>query len=271
MMQGIALIVFFIALLILEFIFPLRRQRHRRRQRLITNAGLSLALLMTVFLIARPIHLHLLDWGQTRAMGLNYFLPDIIWFKSIVTFLCLDLSYYYWHRLNHEWAFLWRFHVIHHIDLDLDVTTSLRFHFMEVVFTIGFRLLQILIIGVSLPVYLAYEFYFQLATYFHHSNLRLAKPFERGLNYFLVTPRMHGIHHSAVMDETNRNYGVILSIWDRLHRSLRLDIPQRKLQIGLAAYSDEQDNQLKTLFLQPFQKQKNAFKSGDKRFYTRIE
>lgn len=269
MPQGIVLIVFFLLLMLLEWRFPLRQQTAPALPRLLSNISLSLILLLTVFLITRPLNLQLFHWHASTHFGLTALLPNQPWLQSIVAFLCLDLSYYYWHRLSHEWSFLWRFHVVHHIDFDLDVTTSLRFHFMEVIFTVAFRFLQIILIGVSLPLYLLYEFYFQLATYFHHSNLGLPKCVDRSLAFLIVTPRLHGIHHSTYLDEMNRNYGVIFTFWDRLHGTIRQDIPQNELDIGVAAYQAPDSNQVSQLLIQPFRQQKNAFRAHNRTFYTR--
>src|SRR6185503_6617510 len=105
------------------------------------------------------------------------------------------LSFYYWHRLNHRLPLLWRFHSVHHMDPDLDVTTAVRFHFGEILLSTVFRSLQVVALGVGLTGYLLYEPRLQCANLFHHSNLRLPIRLERALNWVLVTPRMHGIHH----------------------------------------------------------------------------
>src|SRR5690606_5035552 len=120
--------------------------------------------------------------------------------------------------------FLWRFHNVHHLDPDLDVSTALRFHFGEIAFSAAFRVVQISAIGVGAPVYWAYELCFQAGTLFHHSNVRLPLRLERALSRLLVTPRMHGIHHSQVEAEASSNYGVLLPWWDLLHRTLRLNV-----------------------------------------------
>jgi hypothetical protein len=116
--------------------------------------------------------------------------------------------------------------------------------------------LQVLLAGITPFTYLAYELVFNLATMFHHSNVALPIHWERRLNKALVTPRMHGIHHSAVGKETNSNYSVIFSWWDRLNRSLRLNVPQKDVVIGVPGYLLPGDNHIGPLLLQPFQKQR---------------
>ena len=152
----------------------------------------------------------------------------------VAGFLLLDLSFYYWHRLNHRWAPLWRFHNVHHVDPDLDVSTALRFHFGEVLLSAAFRAAQVLLIGPAVSAYLAYELVFQANTLFHHSNVRLPLRVERALSWVLVSPRMHGIHHSDVRAETDSNYSVVFPWWDRLHATLVLGVPQRAITVGRA-------------------------------------
>jgi sterol desaturase/sphingolipid hydroxylase (fatty acid hydroxylase superfamily) len=131
---------------------------------------------------------------------------------------------------------LWRFHNVHHIDPDMDVTTAFRFHFAETFYSTAFRIVQVGVAGIIPFTYLLYEFIFVLATMFHHSNLRLPLALERWLNKIIVTPRMHGVHHSAVGPETNSNYSVIFRWWDHIHKTLRLNVPQAKIVIGVPGY-----------------------------------
>jgi sterol desaturase/sphingolipid hydroxylase (fatty acid hydroxylase superfamily) len=158
---------------------------------------------------------------------------------------------------NHRIHFLWRFHNVHHIDPDLDVSTAFRFHFIEVGLSAGFRALQVLVIGPSFFAYLVYESAFQLGTLFHHSNTRLPPGLERALNVLLVTPRMHGIHHSNVREENISNFGVVFPWWDRLHRTLRLNVPQADVVIGIPAYSGPADNRILRCFAMPFHPQRD--------------
>ena len=148
--------------------------------------------------------------------------------RVVLGFLLLDYTLYLWHRMNHHAPLLWRFHAVHHVDLDLDTTTGLRFHFGELAMAAGFRALQVLLLGVDRDTLRLWQQLLVLSVVFHHSNLELPVEIEARLNGLLVTPRMHGIHHSTRADETDSNYSSLLSCWDRLHRSLRLDVPQER-------------------------------------------
>ncbi|HCQ16472.1 MAG TPA: sterol desaturase family protein, partial [Cryomorphaceae bacterium] len=139
------------------------------------------------------------------------------WLQWGLGLLVLDYAIYLWHRANHIFPFLWRFHNVHHIDPEMDVSTGIRFHIGEMLLSIPFRCLIILVSGVSPMMLLVYELIFEAATLFHHSNIRLPLLLERVVVEFIVTPRMHGIHHSMVERETNSNYSTVLNIWDRIH------------------------------------------------------
>src|SRR5687767_15197579 len=137
------------------------------------------------------------------------------------------------------------------------VSTAFRFHFGEVAMSAGFRVAQILVLGVSVVEFAIYELVFQTSTLFHHSNLRLPLQTERRLNLILVTPRMHGIHHSEIRRENNSNFSVVFPWWDRLHRTLRLNVPQSQIVIGMPGYAEIRDGKLGEALLMPFKRQRN--------------
>ena len=243
--------------------WPLRRPVAALLARLGVNlltAGLALA---AAGWLVRPVVQRLLGAAADRPFGLLGWLALPAWAEASLGFLLLDLSFYWWHRLNHRVPVLWRFHNVHHLDPDLDVTTALRFHFGEIALSAGFRVAQLTALGVTAPVYWTYELCFQLGTLFHHSNLRLPVRLERGLARLLVTPRMHGIHHSQVEAEASSNYGVLLPWWDRLHRTLRLNVPQRLITIGVPAYGTPADNRLGALLAHPFRRQRDHWRRAD--------
>src|SRR5436305_9228878 len=134
--------------------------------------------------------------------------------RFILSFLLVDLSFYYWHLANHRVPFLWRFHNVHHIDPDLDVSSAFRFHFGEIALSAVMSVLQVSVIGISAGAFFLYQMAFQAEVIFHHSNWRLPIALERALSKLIVTPRMHGIHHSQVQRENNSNYGTVFSFWD---------------------------------------------------------
>ena len=250
-----ALPVVFLLLLVLERAFPLRKPKRRLGRRLVVNVCVSALALTAAAVLVNPIASALL--GHSSELGLLSIvvLPQSA--RWIIGFLLLDVSFYYWHRANHGARFLWRFHNAHHIDPDLDVSTACRFHFVEIGLSAGFRAVQIALIGGSPWVFVVYELVFQLNTLFQHSNVRLPIAAERWLSLILVTPRMHGIHHSQVREENNSNWSSVFSCWDRLHGTLCLNIPQSQVEIGIAGYSLPEDNQVKNILVMPFRRQRD--------------
>ncbi len=239
-----------------EHLRPLRKRFRPLKGRLVVNALVTGAAFLVGGLAVTPTALLLAGHMNRAGFGLlNAFaLPPVARFA--IAFCLFDLTFYWWHRANHEIGLLWRFHNVHHADPDLDTTTSFRFHPGEILYSTGLRAAQVALIGALPGEFVAYLVVFQCGTVFHHSNLRLPLWLERPLNWVFVTPRMHGVHHSVVRDEVNANYSVVFSLWDRLHRSLRLNVPQDKITIGVAAYLTRADNRVLRLLALPFTRQR---------------
>ena len=259
----------FALLFVLERFFPLRKRTCLLIGHLLVNLSISALAFFVAAVLVRPAALAMLHWANAKTFGVIYLLPLPPLFAFALSFLLMDLGFYYWHIANHQIPFFWRFHNVHHIDPDLDVSTGFRFHFGEVTMSVAFRVVQVILIGLSGWAFAAYELVFQANTLFHHSNLRLPIRFERLLNKVLVTPRMHGIHHSQVRRENNSNFGVVFPWWDRVHRTIGLNIPQAKIAIGIAGYSQPQDNNLRNTLLMPFRKQRDYWRAPDGKLVER--
>ena len=250
----VALACVFALLLSMEWAFPLRRRSRTLLGRLSANVITSVLAFSAGALIVRPAAFGLIDWSASRRFGLLPWLPVPQAVRAGLGFLLMDLTFYYWHRVNHVVRPLWRFHRVHHLDPDMDVTTSFRFHIGEVLYSVGFRAAQVWLLGVSARTYIVYEVVFQCVTMFHHSNLRMPIGLERVLNRIIVTPRMHGIHPSIVRREMNSNFSVVFRVWDAIHRSLIVNVPQAQITIGVAGHLAEADNKLTNLLLLPFRR-----------------
>lgn len=269
---GILIIVgWFLGLKMLELIHPLRVSTQSWKQRLIINLLMAALVIIAASIFITPISHSLIRWTGIHQIGLLHWFKLPLWCQMIVGFLLMDLTFYYWHRLNHALPILWRFHNVHHVDPDLDVSTSFRFHFVEIAYSSIFRIVQLTVIGINPVAYIAYEFVFQANTLFQHSNVKLPINVERLLNKILVTPRMHGIHHSQFKTETNANYSVVFCFWDRLHHTLRLNIPQQAIRIGVPAYQAPEDNRFFALMAMPFTKQRAYWQTGVSHMIKRDE
>lgn len=244
-----------VTLFILESKYSLRKRKVSKIERLKTNAVLATVSAVGLRLVLIPLLVHLAVQTRKRNFGILNLLRISPPWAALLGMLFLDYGNYRWHKLNHEIPWLWRLHQVHHADLDLDVSTALRFHVGEVLISGFYRGMWIALSGVSAKVVLIYEVLFEAATNFHHSNLKLPEKTEELIAKFIVTPRMHGIHHSIVKEETDSNFCIVLTIWDRLHKTLKLDIPQEQIDIGVPYVRDHL--RAKELMLLPFKSSPN--------------
>jgi len=251
-------------LLWLERRRPLRRHaiepKFKREARNLAVAAVGAGALL---LIERPAILLLAQFVEAHRWGLLKRLRLPSWLEVALAIVLLDYTLYVWHYLTHRVPFLWRFHVAHHVDLDLDASTALRFHFGELALSVPWRAAQVIVIGVSPMSYLAWQVFVFPSIIFHHSNLELPIGLERWLNRLIVTPRMHGIHHSIIEEETNSNWSSGLSVWDWMHGTLKLNVPQDEITIGVPAYRDPEEVRLTEVLVLPFRKLRPSWEIRD--------
>jgi sterol desaturase/sphingolipid hydroxylase (fatty acid hydroxylase superfamily) len=227
----------FLLLAWLERRRPLRRNVEPKLRREARNVAVAALGAPVVLLAETPVVMPLAAlaekrrWGLLQRSGLPY------WLELPAALLLMDYTFYLWHILLHRVPFLWRFHLVHHTDLDLDASTALRFHAGELLVSIPWRAAQVLAIGMTPRTFAAWQAAFLLCILFHHSEVRLPLAWERRMVRVFVTPRMHGIHHSVVERETNSNWSSGLTVWDWLHGTLRLDVPD-DVTIGVPEYRD---------------------------------
>jgi sterol desaturase/sphingolipid hydroxylase (fatty acid hydroxylase superfamily) len=233
---------------------PLRRSVEPGPRRVARNLALG-ALGAAVLQVAdRPVTRPLAALVGRRGWGLlgRGRLPR--WAEVGLAFLLLDYTLWIWHVLLHRWPPLWRFHAVHHADLDLDASTGLRFHAGELLASVPWRAAQVALIGAGPVPVRVWQCALFLSVLFHHSNLRLPLALERALALVLVTPRQHGIHHSIRREESDSNWSSLLNVWDRLHGTLRLDVPQDEITIGLPALRRPEEVSLEKMVALPFER-----------------
>jgi len=235
---------------------PLRALTESKKVRTIRNlaaGGLAAAALQ---IVERPVASRLTEIVDNRRVGLlkMFRLPPSI--ETVLAVVLMDYTLYLWHVLTHNVPALWRLHLPHHVDLDLDASTAMRFHFAELIVAVAWRAGQILVIGVGPSSYAAWQLFLLPSILFHHSNVELSPELDAKLNRFVVTPRMHGIHHSAVREETDSNWSSGLSIWDKLHGTFRADVAQDEITIGVPAYRDPSEVEFSAYVKMPFEKQR---------------
>lgn len=255
--------VAFGALVLLERKWPLRRRvesRVRRTGRNLTIVAITAVVTTTVErLLLEPV----LSLVERRRYGLLQRLPVPAALRTVLAVLLLDYTLWWWHWMNHRIRFFWRFHLVHHVDLDLDASTALRFHFGEMALSVPYRALQVLALGIDRRSLGIWQRMLIISVIFHHSNLRLPASMDRTLTRLIVTPRMHGIHHSDWLRETDSNWSSLLSWWDWLHGTIRLDIPQQMIRIGVPAWQDAREVTLGKALAVPFREQREDWRRPD--------
>jgi sterol desaturase/sphingolipid hydroxylase (fatty acid hydroxylase superfamily) len=251
------------ALVWLERRRPLRAGREPKLRRSARNLTVAAAGAAALRLTEAPLAGRLTALVERRRSGLLKLARLPAWLEVAAAVVLLDYTLYLWHVLTHRVPWLWRFHVVHHVDLDLDATTAVRFHFAELAASVPWRAAQILVIGVSPLSLSVWQTLLMLSILFHHSNVRLPLGLERGLSLLLVTPRMHGIHHSTVREETDSNWSSGLTLWDRLHGTLRLDVPQAAVDIGVPAYREPDEVGLSAMLALPFREERPAWEARE--------
>ncbi len=264
--SGILAVGTFAILYLFEKRQPLRKQIEQKEISTARNLAIASAAGLCVNFLEKPVTDKLTKFVEEKRFGvLKIFrLPKIL--ETVFAVILLDYTLYIWHVLTHKLPFLWRFHQIHHADLDLTASTAIRFHFGEITISVLFRAGQILLIGVSPNALQIWQSLLFLSIFFHHSNVRLPIKFEEKLEKLIVTPRLHGIHHSTEKDEMDSNWSSGLSIWDSLHGTFRNDVPQNKITIGVRGFDKESDVSLGKMLIEPFLRQEEAESETQKKF-----
>jgi sterol desaturase/sphingolipid hydroxylase (fatty acid hydroxylase superfamily) len=242
----------FCLLLWLERRRPLRRAvepKLRRRARNFSVAALSAAALQVT---ERPLIALLVAHVERRRWGLLKQRSMPRWLEASLAVVLMDYTLYLWHVLMHRSPWLWRLHLPHHADLDLDASTALRFHFSELGVSVVWRAGQVALIGVSPRAYSAWQKLLMCSILFHHANVELPIELERWLSRIIVTPRLHGIHHSIIREETDSNWSSGLTLWDWLHGTLKVNVPQQAITIGVPAYRQSEEVSLPKIIAMPF-------------------
>ncbi len=237
----------------LELLAPRRKATAPKGWRWLGNWGLVIldtALLRMVFPMAAvgmAAYTDANNWGLLNAFELPYAL------QFAIALLVLDFAIWLQHVIFHAVPLLWRFHMVHHADLDLDVSSGFRFHPGEILLSMGYKFAVIAALGPPAAAVLVFEVVLNAMAMFNHSNLNLPQPLDRILRMLVVTPDMHRVHHSIDARETNSNFGFNLSWWDRLFGTY---VPQPKLghdgmTLGLEQHQAPKKQTLWSLLIMP--------------------
>jgi sterol desaturase/sphingolipid hydroxylase (fatty acid hydroxylase superfamily) len=244
----------FVAMAVWELLTPRRPQAIGRNWRWPNNLGVVLvdALLVRVLLPVTTIGVALVS--EARGIGLFNMIAPPAWASIIVSVVLLDLAIYLQHVLFHAVPALWRLHRMHHADLEIDVTTGLRFHPVEILLSTAIKLAVVAALGTPAAAVLIFEVLLNATSMFNHSNVRVSQRIDRILRWFVVTPDMHRVHHSILRRETNSNFGFNLPWWDRMLGTYRAQpaAGHDAMTIGIEQFRDPRELGLDRMLLQPF-------------------
>ena len=239
---------------IIEGTLPLFRFKYHK----VRHAGINLFFTACTMIIGFGLAAVLLaasDFVTEKQFGLLYIFNLPVWAQLIVGVMLMDLiGAYFIHWTEHKVKWMWKFHVVHHSDTNVDVTTGLRHHPGETVFRISFTILAVIIIGAPMWIIMVYQSLSVLFAHITHANIRMPKSIDRALSWVFVTPLMHKVHHHYQQPLTDTNYGNILSIWDRLFGTFAEVEDTTELIYGIDTHMEPAENdRIGNLLKIPFQ------------------
>jgi sterol desaturase/sphingolipid hydroxylase (fatty acid hydroxylase superfamily) len=256
--EAVSRLVFFVGIFALiaiwERMSPRRSMTTSKKVRWISNLGITLInplvvrLLFPILAVDMALKAQEGGWGILSNVGLPF------WLKLVIGIVVLDLVIYLQHVMFHAIPILWRLHMMHHADLDYDLTTGLRFHPIEIILSIGIKLTVVAALGPPALAVLIFEILLTGMAMFNHGNILLPSKIDEILRYFVVTPDMHRVHHSVIIRETNSNYGFNLSWWDRLFGTYCAQPAKghEGMTIGLSQFREPKKLTLPWLLALPF-------------------
>ena len=238
----------------LEGSIPLFRFSYNKFKHAIPNFFFTFTTILINFSLAFLL-LKSSDWVSNNYFGLIHLYDFPLWIKVMLGILLLDLvGAYLAHYVEHNVKPLWMIHLVHHSDHKVDTTTANRHHPLESLIRFSFTLLGVFVSGVPIGVVMLYQSLSIISTQFTHANIKLSKKLDKFISYIFVSPDMHKIHHHFRLPYTDKNYGNIFSIWDRIFGTF-IYYDREKIKYGVDVFPDEEKNSnIKDLLVQPFQK-----------------
>lgn len=252
----------FLCMALLELFIPKRDLQASKAKRWLTNisiGGIDSLLVRLMSMVAMPmVAVGAATYAEAQQWGLFYVTDLPFWLEFLLALILLDLTIYAQHVASHKIPFLWRIHKVHHSDPDIDVTTAIRFHPIEIGLSMLYKVGLIFLLGPAVFAVFVFEVILNGCAMFNHANIHVPRPIEKILRLFIVTPDMHRVHHSTEVRETDSNFGFNLSLWDRLFRTYTAQpkAGHEGMDIGLAEYRDEEPTRLRWSLFLPFLKGK---------------
>jgi sterol desaturase/sphingolipid hydroxylase (fatty acid hydroxylase superfamily) len=250
----------FLAMALWEIFAPRRPLSLRRAARWPGNLAILVVDVLAVRLLIPTAAVGIALIAAARGFGLFHLLGWPAWLAGVLGFVVLDLVIYGQHVVFHRVPWLWRLHRMHHADLDIDLTTGVRFHPVEILISMAIKIAVVALFGVPAAAVVAFEVVLNATSMFNHSNAALPLWLDRAVRLVMVTPDMHRVHHSVVRAETDSNFGFNLPWWDWLFRTYRAEpvAGHDAMTIGLPIFRDPGELRLDRLLTQPFRTPVNA-------------
>ena len=248
----------FLVMALVELGWPKRVLKVSKSRRWLTNLGIGgvdALVLRLMTLLAVPVAaVAAAFYAEANHIGLLNLVAWPQWVKVVMALLALDLAIWAQHLASHKVALFWRLHRVHHADRDIDVTTAIRFHPIEIALSMLWKIAVVIITGASPLAVFLFEVILNACAMFNHANIALPAWFDRALRLFIVTPDMHRVHHSVLRREHDTNYGFNLSLWDRLFRTYcaEPEAGQQGMTIGLPPYQTEEPTRFGWSLALPF-------------------
>ena len=239
---------------ILEVIAPRKKRVSARAGRWLTNLGLIVIDTLALRFLMPLFAMGMAAIASDKGWGLLNMIDAPVWLEITLAVIVLDMLIYWQHVASHHIPLIWALHQVHHADRDIDATTGIRFHPLEILLSMGYKLICVMLLGPAVVAVFIFEVLLNACAVFNHANVKLPTALDRLIRPILVTPDMHRVHHSIIPAETNSNYGFSLSIWDRLFGSY-IAQPEKGhdgMTIGLSQYQTNQPSTLKWCLLIPF-------------------
>ena len=245
----------------IESIIPLFNFNYKKLRHAIPNFFFTLTTIIVNFSLAFLL-LNSADWVVANNFGLlNWFdsIPLVI--HVLLGILLLDLiGAYLPHYIQHKIKFLWKIHLVHHSDHNVDTTTANRHHPFESVIRFVFTLIGVIVLGTSIGIVFLYQSISLILSQFNHANIKLPSSIDKILSYIIVSPNMHKVHHHYVMPYTDSNYGNIFSVWDRLFGT-HMNLKPSKIIYGVDSFFEKEENEkINSLLYRPFEKSRSPLK-----------
>lgn len=278
MLEGVSEVAFrfgafagvFVLLAGVELLRPRRRSAANKVRRWATNlaiVSIDGLVMSAMAMLAVPLAgTAAAVYAAAHGIGVFNWLDLPLWLEAVLAIVALDFAIWLQHLVTHKVPVLWRLHQVHHADTDIDVTTAIRFHPVEIALSVLWKIVCVLLLGASVLAVVLFEIILNACAMFSHANIDLPSAADRRIRLLIVTPDMHRVHHSVIGREHQSNFGFNLSVWDRIFGTYRAQ-PEKghdHMTIGLPAYQTDEPAGLVWSLTLPFRSAKPPSATGER-------